>query len=73
MSTLKTEKKLQISNVIIMTMLFILLIAITFVPILLSPAFAENTWTVFLSQYDGTSHKELFSPIELPIKKIDNS
>lgn len=54
-----------------MTMLFLLLIAITFVPILLSPAFAENTWTVFLSQYDGISHKELFSPIELPIKSGD--
>ncbi|EGG42607.1 Hypothetical protein Nlim_0492 [Candidatus Nitrosarchaeum limnium SFB1] len=48
-----------------------MLILLTFLPLLTSLAFAETTWTVFLSQYDGTYQKELFSPIELPIKSED--
>ncbi|CAD6520503.1 conserved exported hypothetical protein [metagenome] len=59
-------------NVIIMThMMCLILIGFAFVPFLISPAFAENMWTVSVSQYDGISHKELFSPIELPIKSGD--
>jgi len=56
-----------------MNILFLLLIGLIFsISILSSSAFAEgNTWTVFLQQYDGISHKELFSPIELPIKSGD--
>ena len=52
-------------------MTFLILIGFAFVPFLISSAFAENIWTVSVSQYDGISNKELFSPIELPIKSED--
>jgi len=40
-------------------------------PIMISSAYAENSWTVFLTPYDGIEKEELFRPLELPIHSGD--
>ena len=39
--------------------------------VLFMPAYAENSWNVFLSPYEGIEKEELFSPLELPISSGD--
>ncbi len=40
-------------------------------PIMVSSAYAENSWSVFLAPYDGPEKKELFRPLEIPINSGD--
>ena len=37
----------------------------------MSVAYAENTWSVFLSPYEGNEKTELFRPLEIPIDSGD--
>ena len=40
-------------------------------PIMISSVHAENSWTVFLTPYEGLEKDELFQPLELPIHSGD--
>lgn len=39
--------------------------------VLFMPAYADNSWNVFLSPYEGIGKEELFRPLELPISSGD--
>ena len=45
--------------------------AFLILPIMISSAHAENSWTVFLTPYDGIEKEELFRPLEIPIHSGD--
>ena len=44
---------------------------ILILPFGISSVYAENSWSIFLTPYDGIQNTELFSPLELPISSGD--
>jgi len=44
---------------------------ILILPLGVSSSFAENSWNIFMTPYDGIQKDELFSPFELPISSGD--
>lgn len=47
------------------------LLLISFIPIFIIPAYAENSWEISLNSYDTSEKTELFQPLELPINSGD--
>lgn len=47
------------------------LFGMLFLPVLFMSAYADNSWNILLSPYEGIEKEELFRPLELPISSGD--